>query len=64
MTHTLSSQIAAVSRMARLDVIRKLTSRASEQELLLAQLRAAQATLEEVNLAKSNFALAPTHEAR
>lgn len=43
MTHTLSSQIAAVRRMASLDVIRKLTTRASEQDLLLAQLRAARA---------------------
>lgn len=61
MTHTLSSQIAAVRRMASLDVARKLTSRSSEQDLLLGQLRAAVLSLEEFEKSKLHHATAPLH---
>lgn len=58
---TISSQIAAVRRMGTLSVVRKLTSRTSELDLLMLQLKEAAESLEEFGRSRASHVVAPLH---
>lgn len=61
MKTTLSAQVSAVRRMGRLDVVKKLSSRHAEQDLLMLTLNEAALSLEEFERLKASRALAPLH---